>query len=195
MLTTTSRPQVTQVLIGYRVPPVVIAPTYTPTPYEPTYHYQTPLETIEHVEYESALDYDREHPTTCYSTTAASPMLGPCLHRSQLTPEARLLIGYRWDMSAYGGRLFDYTDNYSMYHHRWEFRREGDEVEIIKKLDHRTVAETDRDTRHLGNALLLDRITTGGNQNEYFTAVPLMNRRCMELQQAVNRGAMFDVLI
>jgi hypothetical protein len=78
----------------------------------------------------------------CHSVTAAGPLLGPSLWRIRCTPLARLAIGYRLLVPR---------------------------VQATLSID---PAREHCCRRALGHGLLLDRILTGGNQNE---GLPLAN--------------------
>jgi len=92
----------------------------------------------------------------CHQLTAAAPLLGPSLRRIRATPLARLAIGYRLLMPA--------------------------GIQCLAKCPPPAVAPVAPANpvpnaggccqRALGAGLLLDRLLTGGNQNE---GIPLAN--------------------
>jgi hypothetical protein len=108
----------------------------------------------------------------CYRATAAAPLLGPALRRIRSTPFARLAIGYRFFVptAACAARK----------------PREPLPCPPIPQLEPLPCPP-----RALGHGLLLDRILTGGNQNE---GVSLANWRIAMEQRCEQRGQGFDCI-
>lgn len=106
----------------------------------------------------------------CYRATAAAPLLGPALRRIRSTPLARLAIGYRFYVpTAMCAALKS---------------RGPLPCPPIEKPESLPCPQ-----RALGHGLLLDRILTGGNQNE---GVSLANWRIAVEQQCSERGQNID---
>ena len=106
----------------------------------------------------------------CYRATAAAPLLGPALRRIRSTPLARLAIGYRF---------FVPTAACSAQKPRAPVPAPS--VTPLEALP--------CPPRGLGHGLLLDRILTGGNQNE---GVSLANWRIALEQLCGEPGENFD---
>jgi len=108
----------------------------------------------------------------CYRATAAGPLLGPALRRIRSTPLARLAIGYRFFVPTAVCAALK--------------AREPLPCRAIPQLDPLPCPP-----RALGHGLLLDRILTGGNQNE---GVSLANWRIALEQLCDQRGQNFDCM-
>jgi hypothetical protein len=111
----------------------------------------------------------------CYRATAAAPLLGPALRRIRSTPLARLAIGYRFFVPPAACAAL-----------KPRAPVPGSLPPAIEPLP--------RDCqpcppRGLGHGLLLDRILTGGNQNE---GVSLANWRIAVERLCSERGQNFD---
>jgi hypothetical protein len=106
----------------------------------------------------------------CYRATAAAPLLGPALRRIRSTPIQRLAIGYRFFVPA--------TTCAAL---KTRGLLPCPPVEKPEPLP--------CPPRALGHGLLLDRILTGGNQNE---GVSLANWRIAVEQLCSERGQNFD---
>ena len=96
----------------------------------------------------------------CLSATAAAPLLGPSLRRIRSTPLARLAIGYR------------------------VLKQQA----ICRNAPVARAAAIGGCHRLLGHGLLLDRILTGGNQNE---GLPLANQ---SINTELRCGQLFDAV-
>lgn len=108
----------------------------------------------------------------CYRATAAAPLLGPALRRIRSTPLARLTIGYRFFVPPAACAALQ--------------PRGPLPCPPILPLDPLPCPP-----RALGHGLLLDRILTGGNQNE---GVSLANWFIAVEQRCSERGENFDCL-
>ena len=108
----------------------------------------------------------------CYRATAAAPLLGPALRRIRSTPLARLAIGYRFFVPAAACAAL---------------KPRGP----LPCPPPPAIDPMPCPPRALGHGLLLDRILTGGNQNE---GVSLANWRIAVERLCEERGQNFDCL-
>ncbi len=106
----------------------------------------------------------------CYRATAAAPLLGPALRRIRSTPLARLAIGYRFFVPTAACAVF---------------KQPGPLPRPLPPALNPIPCQP----RALGHGLLLDRILTGGNQNE---GVSLANWRIALELLCDQRGQLFD---
>lgn len=113
----------------------------------------------------------------CYRATAAAPLLGPALRRIRSTPLARLAIGYRFYVPPAACSALK--------------PKEPPPCPPPPAIDALPRDCWPCPPRALGHGLLLDRILTGGNQNE---GVSLANWRIAVERLCAERGQNLDCL-